>query len=118
MRRKLEEKEGVRDTFTGIFERFGLKSGYKGPLETVLLTNIKDKKGNPICDHLWFNKTKGFSSVEGLKEGDVLEFDARSVLYEKGYKGYREDVYCPIEYDYKLSHPSKIHKINQLDSAI
>ena len=32
-------------------------------------------------------------------------------IYEKGYKGYRDDVYKPIELDYKLSHPTKIEKI-------
>lgn len=110
MRKKLQEIKEVRKTFTGIFERIGFKNGYKGVLETVLLKDIKDTEGNYISDHLWFNLTKGFESLN-LKQGDVIQFNARVKEYTKGYKGYREDVYKPIETDYKLSHPSQCKKI-------
>lgn len=111
MRKELEKLEGYRGTFIGTFERFGEKSSYRGlPLKTVLLTNIKDINGKIVSDHLWFNFTKGFEKVN-LKPGDVVRFVARVKEYEKGYKGYRDDVYNPISYDYKLSHPSQIMKI-------
>jgi hypothetical protein len=30
-------------------------------------------------------------------------------MYEKGYKGYREDVYdAPVKTDYKLERPTKV----------
>ena len=62
-----------------------------------------------VTDHLWFNFTKGFSNIESqLTEGVEVEFTARVKQYTKGYKGYRDDVYKPIEVDYKLSHPTKI----------
>jgi len=38
--------------------------------------------------------------------------------YEKGYKGYREDVCKPMEIDYRLSNPTKITKVaSASDSA-
>lgn len=111
MRKKLKALEDVRQTFTGVFVREGIKNGYKGPLKTILLKDIKDLDGNYITDHLWFNYTKGFESLGVLKEGEQLQFNARSKPYEKGYKGYRDDVYCPVEWDYKLSHPTKIQRV-------
>ena len=111
MRKELEKIEDVRDTFVGTFVRKGTKNGYKGPLPTLLLTNIIRKSdGKHMTDHLWFNLTKAFQKAN-LKEGDQVQFNARVKEYEKGYKGYREDVYVPIEYDYKLSHPTKVIKL-------
>lgn len=97
----------TRHTFTATFARFGTKNGYMGIEKTVLLQNIKDENGNLISDHLWFNYTTGFAKLR-LKEGMHIQFNARVAEYEKGYKGYREDVYVPIEIDYKLSYPTKI----------
>lgn len=34
-----------------------------------------------------------------------------TIIYEKGYKGYKDDVYKPVEKDFKLSYPTKIKKI-------
>jgi hypothetical protein len=47
-------------------------------------------------------------SLGDLKEGDLIQFDGRSKAYLKGYKGRRIDVYKPVEWDYKLSYPTKI----------
>lgn len=111
MRSKLKQKgSDKRYQFTGVFKRFGTKKGYKGSEETVLLVDIYDEEENKVADHLWFNKTKGFSLLN-LKEGDRIQFYARVSQYEKGYMGYREDVFKPNEWDYKLSYPTKIRKI-------
>src|SRR5262245_49813246 len=110
MRKDLQKVEGVRAKFTGTFARFGVKNGYKGPLRTVLLTNIVDADEHVVADHLWFNLTKGFEQLD-LHEGDRVEFVARVREYQKGYFGYREDVYKPVETDYKLSHPTKVRKL-------
>lgn len=117
MRKKLEQLEEVRDTFTGVFERFGVKNGWKGLAEpTVLLKNIKNSKGKFMTEHLWFNLTKGFDSL-GLEEGDLIQFDARVKSYVKGYRGFREDVYRPLEIDYKLSHPTKISILSKKNDS-
>ena len=112
MRKQLKEIGAKnRNIFYGTFERTGYKNGYKGPIQTVLLLNIKDEKNNVVCDHLWFNMTKGFEKLKLIK-GDEIKFNARVQSYEKGYKGYRDDVWDhPIEKDYKLSYPTKIEKI-------
>jgi len=110
MRKKLQQIEDERDTFIGVFDRFGEKNGYKGTLRTVLLKDIKNKYGEIITNHLWFNLTKGFDKLN-MKQGDIIQFDARVKEYVKGYKGYRDDVYKPLEIDYRLSHPTKLSKV-------
>ena len=110
MRKELSNLKDIRDTFSGIFVRTGTKSGFKGLEYTVLLKDIKDKSGKIVTDHLWFNLTKGFESLN-LSEGEVVEFNARVKKYEKGYFGSRGDVYKPTEIDYKLSHPTKIRRV-------
>ena len=58
----LEEK---RRTFTGTFKRIGYKPGYKGRASsmTVLIVDIRNKKGELMTKHLWFNYTKGFQEL-------------------------------------------------------
>lgn len=113
MRKELEKIENIRDTFTGVFDRFGVKNGWIGQEKTVLLKDVKDQNGKIITNHLWFNLTKGFEKLN-LKSGNIVQFCARVKEYEKGYKGYRDDVYKLIEYDYKLSYPTKIKKIKEM----
>ena len=103
-----------RLTFKGVFERFGMKRGWKGRTETtVLLTDIRDADGDKITDHLWFNLTKGFSQTH-LEQGDIIQFEARVDTYLKGYQGYRMDVDKPVELDAKLSRPTKIKKVGSI----
>lgn len=112
MRKELAEiGMDERHTFTGIFERYGTKRGFKGYLlTTVLLVDVR-KDNQPVADHLWFNLTKEFDRAE-LETGDKVQFDARVSIYEKGYKGYREfDDWMldhPIEEDYRLERPTKV----------
>ena len=107
-----------RHTYVATFERTGTKNGYKGILETVLLTDVCEAGTNTlITDHLWFNNTKGFQAAN-LKKGDKVQFDARVESYEKGYKGYRKDVYLPISIDYKLSRPTHIINLNSEKETI
>mgnify|MGYP000313283720 CR=1 FL=1 len=79
-----------RHVFTATFIRFGFRDGYKGPVKTILLQDVL-LDGKIVTDHLWFNLTKGFESAD-LLPGDVVEFCARVSIYEKGYKGYRNDL--------------------------
>ena len=108
MRREMREIEGYRGTFTGIFERYGSKSAYRGPpVRTLLLKDVR-QDGRPVCDHLWLNETKGFAALWDLQNGDTVQFDGRVTRYVKGYRGRRDDVYKPVEVDYKLSRPTKV----------
>jgi hypothetical protein len=113
MRRLLAKEEGNRKKFTATFERFGKKVNYKGYSETtVLLTNIADTETNQrVADHLWFTYTAGFEKA-GMKEGCVIEFDARVKEYSKGYVNKKYGI-NNRKNDYKLSHPTKIKVIPQ-----
>ena len=111
MRQERERRDGERATFHGTFVRFGSKRGWVGDLPTVLFQDIRTPTGEPICDHVWMNLTKGTAALD-LQIGDVVQFDARVLEYEKGYKGRRDDVYdAPISIDYKLSHPTRLVKV-------
>ena len=116
MRKNLAENEGVRATFTGCFVRFGIKDGWHGTDSTVLLKDIKNAEGRVLTDHLWFNLTKAFEVLD-LRVNDIIQFDARVAAYEKGYKGRRDDIYCPVSLDYKLSHPTKVKLVERSVSA-
>lgn len=109
MREELEKLgNDKRHTFTGKFERFGLKHGYMGPVETVLLIDIRLAETNEqVADHLWFNKTKGFTNAN-LKEGDIVQFDGRVAQYTKGYFGRRDNVYIPFSTDLKIERPTNV----------
>jgi hypothetical protein len=111
MRRALKPLEGVRTTFCGTVAQFGTKTGYTGrDLPTLMLKDVMDSAGNLVTDHLWFMVGKQLAALD-LQIGDGISFQARVTGYEKGYKGYREDVYKPIEIDYRLSNPTKFTKI-------
>jgi hypothetical protein len=110
-RKKLASDEGERKIFRATFERLGKKVNYKGYSEdTILLKNIVDASTNQlVADHLWFSYTVGFESIE-LREGVVLEFEARVKEYTKGYVN-RSLKIVERKQDYKLSHPTKIKKV-------
>lgn len=110
IRKALGANEGERSVYTGEFVRTGTKHGFKGDVKTVLLKDVKDETGQIVTDHLWFNMTKGFEQAN-LQPGDIVEFRGKVERYIKGYKGYREDIYKPLEDDYKLSRPTKVKKI-------
>jgi len=108
MRKELKILDEQRDLFRGTFKKYGLKSGYKGAsTETILLVSICNDNGKIISDHLWFNMTKGFEKLGTLREGDIIQFEARVGKYRKGYINRRADI-DQSSFDYKLSHPTKI----------
>jgi uncharacterized protein YneR len=116
MRKELEKLNNERRQFSAIFVRYGSKSGWKGyPIKTILLKDVNNGV-KIVTDHIWFTMTKGFEALRELKEGDKVEFCARVKEYIKGYAGYKEDVAMerPLETDYKLSHPTKIKKYENL----
>jgi hypothetical protein len=99
-----------RERFRGTFLKFGIKSGYKGRLnQTLLLIDIIDieKPAEILTNHLWFNVTEEFKQLN-LRSGDIVEFNARVKLYEKGYSDDDED--NPKRLDYHLTYPRKIEK--------
>jgi hypothetical protein len=112
MRRNLKNINNVRGDFSGVFERYGSKRGWKGyPDKTILLKDVRSSAGEVVSDHLWFNHTKGFDKLGTLNEGEEIKFKARVKSYVKGYRGYRDDIWDkPVQTDYRLSHPTDIRK--------
>lgn len=117
MREALAPHHLRRLTFTGTFVRVGTKPGWKGKVvQTLLLRDIKDDAGNVLTDHLWFNLTREFATLD-LQEGDEVKFDARVTRYLKGYRGRREDELAfdkPPTWDYRLSHPTHVRKLTEV----
>lgn len=115
MRDGLKNMDGNRQRFIATFERFGVKTGWKGAkIKTYLFVGILSQRGQPVCDHIWMSKMLQLELLD-LQPGDKISFDARVKRYVKGYKGRREyddDSFTakPIEVDYKLSHPNNIVK--------
>ena len=108
MRKELKKLDEQREAFRGVFKKYGLKSGFRGSsTETILLVSIRDDNGKIICDHRWFNTTKGFEALGTLREGDIVQFEARVKKYKKGYVNHRAGI-DQSSFDYKLSHPTKI----------
>ncbi|OIN34151.1 hypothetical protein AO411_2028045 [Salmonella enterica subsp. enterica serovar Sarajane] len=111
IRSRLKHLNGERLSFTAKISKFGMKSSFKGmPVKTILLVDIKIKGTDKILtDHVWFTAGKSWDDIH---IGDQIEFDARITQYEKGYKGYRTDIYDrPVQTDYRLERPTKILKI-------
>jgi hypothetical protein len=108
MRRELAKREGQRKKFRATFSKLGKKINYKGYSEpTILLTDIIECETNlKITEHAWFSYTQGFEDAD-MKEGDVIEFEARVKEYKKGYVNRRYKI-NEKKLDYKLSHPTKI----------
>jgi hypothetical protein len=113
MRKKLAESQGERKRFKGTFIRIGKKTNFKGYSEdTILLHNIIDISENQlVADHVWFTFSKVFDAA-GIREGDVLAFDARIKSYKKGYVNKALNT-GKKKTDYKLSHPTKVEIIER-----
>lgn len=99
-----------RHRFQGTFERYGLKSGYRGQEITLLLREVRLLRDNRLMtDHLWFNLTKGFRQLGQLQRGDVVQFDGRVNSY---LKGYQTELLTEATIDYQLSWPTKITRVS------
>jgi hypothetical protein len=111
MRKLLKQQEGRRGEFRAAVAQFGTKRAFRGPdLPTILLKDVKDETGQLVTDHLWMTVGKQLSRLN-VQVGDEIVFVARVTRYEKGYKGFREDVFAaPPSTDYRLSYPTKVRR--------
>jgi hypothetical protein len=111
MRKLLKQQEGRRGEFRATVAQFGTKSAFRGPdLPTMLLRDVKDETGQIVTDHLWMTVGKQLSRLN-VQVGEEIVFVARVTRYEKGYKGFREDVFAaPPSTDYRLSYPTNVRR--------
>ena len=107
-----------RNRYVGTVEKFGIKNGFKGLIDTILLINIKlEGSEEIITDHLWFDLGKQFSDLN-LQKGDIIAFNARVAKYKKGYYGGRElEIPKPPAGDYKLQRPTKVTVVKRADNS-
>jgi hypothetical protein len=113
MREKLKERNNERFRVRATVSRLGVRP-------TVLLINGVDATGGEILfDHLWLTTGTwariplGQGDWRAMRPGDVIEFDARSGPYTKGYFGQRPDVGGPPELDWRLMRPTKLMLISE-----
>ena len=111
MRKLLKQQMGRRGEFRATVAQFGTKSAFRGPdLSTMLLKDVKDETGQIVTDHLWMTVGKQLSRLN-VQVGEEIVFVARVTRYEKGYKGFREDVFAALpSTDYRLSYPTKVRR--------
>lgn len=107
-RTALAKYEGVRIVVIATVGRRAKKSGYRGDVETLLLTDLKSPDGEVLTDHKWLTAGKWASA---LKEGQIIQFEARVGQYERGYFGQREGVFVPHSTDFQLERPTKVKVI-------
>jgi hypothetical protein len=108
MRQELQQRDGERFRIRATVSRFGKR-------QTVLLVDGVDiKTGEALFDHLWLT-TGTWARIpmevvgwRAMRPGDVIEFDARSSPYIKGYFGRRPEIDRPEELDWKLIRPTKL----------
>jgi len=117
MRKKLKQLNQQRLTFRATVDRFGTKNGWHGwQVNTICFKDVTHN-GELVTDHVWFTCGKWSQKI---KEGDKISFEARVGEYEKGYRGYREDVLLYGEYskpsvDYHLTRPTKVKVISEME---
>lgn len=115
MREKLKEAEDRKTRFIGRISRSGKRRDGNNIIETILMLDITNSKGQYVADHMWFEKRAGFDRVKGLEDGDVVQFYATSTIYLKGYLGRRRNVYdSNLKLDYRLTNLENIKIIKKV----
>jgi NADPH-dependent 2,4-dienoyl-CoA reductase/sulfur reductase-like enzyme len=107
MRQQLYERDGERFRIRTTVSRMGVRP-------TVLLIDGVDvTSGEKLFDHLWL-KTGIWARIpmgddwRAMRPGDVIEFDARSGQYLKGYFGRKESINRPLELDWTVMRPTNL----------
>ena len=78
MRKKMKSISGKRERFRATFSRTGTKKNYHGFPETTLLFDdvCREKNGQLISDHLWFNNTTNTWVTADPSDPDYTKYDA------------------------------------------
>lgn len=111
MREKLADLKNTRKTYTAFFERYGVRKLF-GKFEalTLLFSDIKNSDNELMSQHIWLNSNKSFEKINFVR-GDIVQFEARVIEYEKGYRRYKGNDPKLKQYvikDFKLAYPSKV----------
>ncbi len=103
MREELRQREGVRGEFTAAFCRYGWRRGYHN-VKTALFIDVRDSRGRPVTDHLWFTVGTQVAELD-LKPYERVRFVARVEAYRKGP---RDNEFRAL--DYRLKNYSNMQR--------
>lgn len=103
-----------RHTFIATFERYGKKPGWFTPGNTALFKNVKLTDSEEILtDHIWLTVGKQLFELGELKQGDIIQFNAR--VGEYFHKFFDKDYMFEPEYslDFRLYRANKLVVLNR-----
>jgi hypothetical protein len=102
LREKLQAIDGKRARYRAVFDHFHSRTSHGFEVKSLIVRDVTDAAGNPVCDHLWFRRGKQFNDLQ-LQPGDRIEFEARADSYRKGY--------IEKQLDYCLKNPTKVCRL-------
>jgi hypothetical protein len=109
-RQSLFERNGERIRVRARIEEYGTN----GQESVYLLIDVRDAAScELLTDHLWMPIG---TWARGMRQGDIIEFDATVAPYVKGYFGQRQDVLRARRLpsvDYHLEDPTNAEVIVQ-----
>jgi hypothetical protein len=116
VREELGALKEQRRRFKAEVGKFGKKTDFNTTTcrfieKTTILLVCDLKTGKEVSDHCWVTMGKRFESL-GLKENDIIAFDARVTTYRKFHRdesGDRENNFHYV--DYRLSFPTNLEKV-------
>lgn len=96
--------------FTGKVHKISLQKNAKNKKQTVCISNICNRSGEFITNHIWFLANDFHID---LNEGDVIEFTAKVSTYIKGrWKKRSPDNFSKkLQVDYALKYPREVRII-------
>lgn len=105
----------TRETFTATFSRYGTWRNWNGEDEKkYIFKDVKNKDNKLITDILWMKDGKNISKLGELKEGDIIQFEARLDIDEKTLHIKILDDGSYQENNYIFKNPSKFQKLESL----
>lgn len=100
--------------FTGIFERYGYRTGAERVEPTILLTSVRLADKQLVATQSWFKLSKGFRDLGELRPGDKLKFSGRVAPYIEDYRSVATTDFSTSSVNYRIGYPSKIKLVRPL----
>src|SRR5215471_1209263 len=108
----LQQLDGHRAALEATVTAFRTIDGYKGPVKTLLLTNIRTVDGTVVLDEYWCALTQGHRALR-LQRGDRIAFTARvQCVPRRAHRSFRASNVLhgrPV----LLSHPTQLRILLQ-----
>lgn len=113
-RDRLAPFTGRRIALEGTFVRYSLSKRGDG-VATALFIDIRDVRGEALCDHLWIDDATLFWG-SNLQVGDRVAFSVWVFVFVSGY--YPHDFHERVSKAYKVGSPRSIYVLKRLDEDL